>query len=269
VLGASQIFMELGSTIFSNYPAQIDYPPIHLQGDAAVEARSTGSHWKTTAFQSITGAHILTIVGNNGHWYMFTAANTFSSLLLNAVGRYRVRATAQNSLGSGDVIVSARAGDSRSAQLFLDVAGTISDSATLTHNGNGWDESTTDRITIASGATEAVGALIIDGEYQPAGIYNKDNADWLSGDGVLIVRADSGGSSHTRCACENPGHGTYPSCALSTTCSCNGKVRLGLGSSWFRYTIMEARCDMDFWVWQRWRTSNEQITTNSEQITNK
>jgi hypothetical protein len=36
----------------------------------------------------------------------------------------------------------------------------------------------------------------------------------------------------TRCACENPGHSSFPDCTLSKACSCNGKVRLGYGNKW-------------------------------------
>merc|ERR1712232_1489521 len=35
-----------------------------------------------------------------------------------------------------------------------------------------------------------------------------------------------------RCACENPGHGTFASCTSSRNCNCNGRVRMGYGNRW-------------------------------------
>jgi hypothetical protein len=36
----------------------------------------------------------------------------------------------------------------------------------------------------------------------------------------------------SRCACENPGHGTFASCTSDRNCNCNGYVRMGYGNRW-------------------------------------
>jgi len=191
VSGASEIIMEEGSAIMSDYWGAIDYPTIKLKGNVEFEYSSTGSHGKTTNFenfQAILGNYNLTVTGSNMHMFNFEAASTFSGLILKATDRYEVRAKAQSSLGSGDVTILSRKGDKRSAQLYLDVPGTIDDQATLTLNGGGYDPATQDRVEIATGVKETIGALIIDNVQQQAGSYNKDNAGWLSGDGELIVQ---------------------------------------------------------------------------------
>jgi hypothetical protein len=187
VEGASGITMNEGSEIQVNMNANVDFPPITLAGPATMSSLFGASDWQTDNYSAITGAYTLTLRHFNGHTINLNAANSFTELIVNAIDRWNLHAKAAGSLGLGDVTVNPR-GDGRSAQLYLDVADTIADSATLTLNGKGFDNTNEDRITIAAGVNEVVGGLIVDSVTMPYETYD-NSEDWLSGDGTLTVKA--------------------------------------------------------------------------------
>jgi len=185
IMGATSITMDPGSTLQINVHVDLTLAPIELEGDASIQTLFGASDWQTTRFGSIDGDFTLTLSGFNGHNFNFTAANTCTELICNAIDRHNVHAMAADCLGVGDVSIYGRA-DGRSAQLYLDVAATIADTATLTLNGRGFDNGNDDRITIAAGVDEVVAALIVDDAEMAPGTYDSTEA-WLSGDGTLTV----------------------------------------------------------------------------------
>ncbi len=184
VEGASGITMNAGSEIQVNMNANVDFPAITLAGDATLSSLFGASDHQTDNYSAITGAHTLTMRHFNNHTVNLNAANSFSELIANAIDRWNLRAKAAGSLGTGDVTINPRA-DGRSAQLYIDAADAMADTATLTLNGKGYDNNNDDRITM--NADDTIAALYIDDVQQPLGDYTNSESG-LSGSGTLTVK---------------------------------------------------------------------------------
>ena len=131
-------------------------------------------------------------------WNIGANNSTFSGgLNLTAIDRYEVRFNASGSAGTGDVTVTGRGGDNRSAVLALYASDVFDDAATLTLNGfgaansTGWTYANNIRIDMKT-FNDTIGRLIIDGVEMPAGTYTGGSGDWIQGTGVLTVTSGGG-----------------------------------------------------------------------------
>jgi len=186
-LGGGPIIMHDGSAIDTATASDPRFPAIELNGTNTFKNSSNTADWDSRYFDAaISGTGTLAVNGRNGNNYYLNTTNTFSGGFLGqATDRWKLYAKSGGCFGTGDVTITGRH-DGRSAQLYLDVADTIDDGATLTLNGKGFDQNNDDRITIAAGIDEVVGALIVDSVLMAPGTY--DNMQpWLSGDGTLTV----------------------------------------------------------------------------------
>ena len=185
-LDATVIIMNEGSSIDTATRQDPHFPTIYLAGNATFKNGSNAADNDKRYFDGpISGPGTLTIEGRNGTQYHLTTATGISELVCTTIDRWHIYGKAAGCFGSGNVTILGRE-DGRSAQVHLDVADTIADTATLTLNGSGFDAATDDRITIASGINEVVGKLIVSGSKKADGVYDNTEA-WLSGDGTLEV----------------------------------------------------------------------------------
>jgi len=191
-VGASSLTMNTGSTLSVNINANLTYPPITLLGPATLLSPFGASDHQTDNVSAITGAYTLTINGFNNHTYNLNATNTFSALNAIASDRYNIRGKAAGSLGTGDVTITPRS-DGRSARLYLDVADTIADTATLYLNGTagqgGYAGNGIDWVVVAGGVNEIVAGLYLYGVPLAPGTYNGGDSttDWIGGSGSVTV----------------------------------------------------------------------------------
>jgi len=182
----SLLKLQQNAVLGTNVKYTLNLPPIEITSNAEFKCLSTGAHWRTTNFQSISGG-IFTVTGINGATINFESATTITGLILAGTSRHKVYGKASGCFGTGNVKVERAIGE-EGAQLYLEVSDTIDDDAILELSGNGYDSSTEDRITISSGVVESIGQLIVDGEQKAPGTYTKADG-FISGDGTLIVGA--------------------------------------------------------------------------------
>lgn len=132
------ITMNQGSQILIRTNQALVFPTITLLGDGTINlSPSTEAHNVTRNFgNAINGPGGLTIVGNNNITTNLNVANSFSSLTLNSIDRWRLLANVAGALGTGDVTLNPRA-DGRSGVIFLNAVGAIDSSATLSLSGRG------------------------------------------------------------------------------------------------------------------------------------
>ncbi len=183
------IMMYDGTSISGNDQMR-DLPAITLAGNAQFY---NGGDWNYTNFNgAITGTGDLTVSGYNGADFRLKVANTWTgNLIVNAVDRWILTADAAGSFGAGDVTVSPRTNDARSAVLKINAEDAMADSATLTLNGKGWNNSNKGTyqytyVRLDMQANDTIAALIIDDVPMPDGDYD-NTYEWLSGPGILTV----------------------------------------------------------------------------------
>ena len=191
VENSTGIRMNEGSLISMNRNATTNLPAIVLVGNAEIQCLDD---WSTTNFNgAITGTGSLTLQVKNGKALRLKVANSFSgNLIANAFDRWILYADAAGSLGSGDVTISPRSSDARSAVLVINADDAMADTATLTLNGQGWAGSNKGTFSgqltrLQMNANDTIGGLIIDGENMEYGDYTAASGDWISGSGTLTV----------------------------------------------------------------------------------
>lgn len=199
ISGVAGITMRAGSEIQLNVSTGVLFPPITLEGDATLSTLFGASDWETDDFDTITGAHTLTLRHFNGHTVNLNKANDFSELVLDTVDRWTLRARAAGCLGTGDVTINPRS-DGRSASLHIDVADAIADTGTLYLNGTpgqgGFSGNGSDYLVM--NADDTIAALHVYGVQLPEGTYTNSEA-WLDGPGTLTVQDPTGPIGTTYC----------------------------------------------------------------------
>ena len=131
----------------------------------------------------ISGVGAVQVGNSTGYTTRFSGANTYEGGTTIAGGKLTVLSSGK--LGSGPVTVSA------GATLDLDNGAAISDAAALTLNVG---TSTFGIVDLASGVTESVGTLAINGSLQYAGTYGATGSgakfiddNHFVGTGMLVV----------------------------------------------------------------------------------
>ena len=176
----------------------------HHDGDRKFTCSSTSGDSKIrTIDNAISGSGVLTIEGRNKQvWNIGGTNSSFSGgLTLTALDRYQVTFNASGSAGTGNVTVTPRTADARSAVIVLGANNVFASTATLTLNGKGGDSS-------GWPYTEGDGAVAIDmktfnatvsklyvlGVQMAAGNYTGASGTWITGTGTLTV---GGGVTNT------------------------------------------------------------------------
>lgn len=194
--GVSRIHMHTGSDLQLNVSADVSFPPITLHGDARLSTLFGASDWQKDKYDTISGAHKLTLEHFNGHEVHLGKANEFNELVLDTLDRWHLYAKAPGCLGTGNVTVNPRP-DGRSASLHIDVAGAFAPGATLTLNGSpgqgGFTGDGSDYVVM--NANETVGRLFVYGVQYPDGTYDASEP-WLTGSGTLTVQAPAIGTNY-------------------------------------------------------------------------
>jgi hypothetical protein len=195
-LGTGGITMEANTEIDTATQADPVYPDLHLLGAVRFRSSSNAGDRDTRTFGGvISGPGSLTITGRNVEKWIFTQTNTFTGgLTLAAVDRYIVRAQAAGALGAGDVAVTPRANaDLRSAVISIEAADAIADSATVSlegtggNNTTGFDDFNSTVTLIRMNFDDTIGALTVNGGSQPTGPYTDASGDWIDGAATLTV----------------------------------------------------------------------------------
>ncbi|MEM7234790.1 MAG: dockerin type I domain-containing protein [Planctomycetota bacterium] len=183
IRGVRRITLGEGASLFLDVRADLTLTRIIASRAEAIVALGP----QTTVFTEFLGFGSLSISGSDGHCFVFEGETdpSLREFFFEPTGGYRVRANVRGAFGAADVSLLGRP-DGPSGQLFLDVPDTILDTATLTLNGKGLDESDDVRITIAEGIDEVVGRLVLDDVDVEPGTYDSSEA-WLSGEGTLTV----------------------------------------------------------------------------------
>ncbi|MCH7224686.1 Ig-like domain-containing protein [Haloferula sp. A504] len=202
-LGAGTIAMD-SATIQDETGFTVTYPAIDLTGINEFRSQSNTTHGQTRLYSGvISGAGNMTHLLDNRAIVRFTQANTFSGgLVLNAEDRYLVEFEAPGSGGAGDVTVNPRSNaDNRGAILKLEASDVFADTATLTLDSTGadnsnWPSSSYNGILLemVGSITDTIEELVVATVPQPAGTYGRTGlggvdheVSWIKGDGILTV----------------------------------------------------------------------------------
>lgn len=195
VSGASRIVLEAGADLLSNLPANINFPPITLEGDASVSMPSTGVHGRSFSFKAIDGAHKFSLVSCHRCKYDFTAPSTFSQFMVNVIGTSELHAKAEGCFGPGDVSLNLGPTHGQMLKLFLDKSNAIATSAklSLTSKSSRFGQGKIE-ISLAAGVSQVVAALEVDGVKAMKGMYRAGvrnigatNVTFV-GEGELVVK---------------------------------------------------------------------------------
>jgi hypothetical protein len=197
-IGTGTITMN-NSTLDVKTRGTVSFGAIALVGDGTITATANSGDDRTRNLTGIiSGTGAFTIFGRNKQPWNWQQTNTFSGgLNLNAIDRHVIIFNAAGSAGTGDVTVSPRPSDARSAVIKLGANDVFAPTATLTLNGQGWNGSSGYAYALKytrldmQGFNATVGALIIDDVAMPYGDYTgtADTADWIDGTGTLTVKA--------------------------------------------------------------------------------
>ena len=144
---------------------------------------------------AISGSGALTIEGRNKQiWNIGATNSSFSGgLALAALDRYEVRFNAAGSAGTGNVTVTPRTADGRSAVIVLGANNVFASTATLTLNGKGGDSSRLAYTGVTGVAIDmktfnaTVNKLYVLGVQMPNGNYTGGSGTWITGTGTLTV----------------------------------------------------------------------------------
>ena len=185
-----------GGTLDLSSQEAISFPAITLPGTGKLTASNNNGDSRTRNLNnSISGSGQFTIEGRNRQvWNIGFNNSTFSGdLMLAAIDRYEVKFNAAGSAGTGNVTVTPRTADARSAILVLGANNVFADTATLTLNGKGWAGSTGGTYPSSNAAidmktfSDTVNKLFILGVQMPAGTYTAGAGTWIIGSGTLTV----------------------------------------------------------------------------------
>ncbi len=194
-VGFTTIYMNAGSVLNlrTAQPASYSIPAIQLLGNATIRmGESTQGGSGRTFAGGISGPYKLTLQSNdNGDKVAYlTVANTFGELVADGFWGtgWDIRANAAGSLGGNVTIKAYPATNVISANLIINAADAMADTATLTLNG----PASATKLTMNQ--SDTIGALVVDGVRQPAGKYGKTGSvgtdyqvSWLTGNGILTV----------------------------------------------------------------------------------
>jgi hypothetical protein len=193
------IVMNTGATIDTATQADPSFPIINLLGNGFFISSSSAADRDNRAFDgAISGAGSFNLTGRNVEVWSFNTTNNYSGgSFFSAADRYVIRATATGAFGVGDVTINPRANaDLRSVVLNVEASGVFASAAFLTLSGNGGNNTTgffanfdsTQRLMfLATGTSNTVSGVTVNGDVIPAGEYTGADFTWLGGTGTLTV----------------------------------------------------------------------------------
>ena len=186
-----------GGTLDLSSQDTISFPALTMTGTGKLTASSSNGDSRTRNINNaISGSGQFTIEGRNRQvWNIGANNSSFSgNLILPAIDRYEVKLNVSGSAGTGNVTVTPRTSDARSAVLVLGANNVFADTATLTLSGKGWNNSTggtyPSSVTALDMKTfnDTVDKLFVLGVQQAAGVYTGGGAfNWIKGSGILTV----------------------------------------------------------------------------------
>lgn len=171
-VGSTIIHMNAGSllNLRTSQPASYNIPAIQLLGNATIKlGESTQGGSGRTFAGGISGPYSLTLQSNGGKTAYLTVANTIGELVADGFWGtgWTVRADAAGSLGGNVTIKAYPVTNVISANLIINAANVMADTATLTLNG----PASATKLTMNQ--SDTIGGLVVDGVRQPAGTYGK------------------------------------------------------------------------------------------------
>ena len=204
--GATHLTMR-SAAIYDHFGVDHTFPAMTLEGNSFFQCNNytfnSCSDKKRIFSGAISGTGALRLQGHRRMSYVFNQTNPFTGgLNCKANDRYIVELNAPGSAGMGNVTVDKRSADDRSAVLRLGADNVFHAGSTLTLNGKGWSDVTTDGGWAYNGRktridmktfNASVARLIIDGVEMPPGNYTEmtdgisDGTDWIDGTGTLTV----------------------------------------------------------------------------------
>ena len=137
---------------------------------------STGVHGGSSSFKAIQGAHKFSLISCHRCKHDSMARSTNSKFDANVIGTSELHARAPGCFGPGDVSFNLGPTHGQELKFFLSKSNAISSSATLSLTskscrfGQGKIE-----ITLASGVTQVVAGLVVDGVRATKGSYKGFN----------------------------------------------------------------------------------------------
>lgn len=187
-----------GGTLDLSSQETISLPALTMTGTGKLTASASSGDSRTRNLNNaISGAGQFTIEGRNKQiWNVGANNSSFSGgMALAAIDRYEVRFNAAGSAGTGNVTVTPRTTDNRSAVVVLGASNVLADTATLTLNGKGADSSTgwTYAGVVAIDMktfNDTIEKLVVLGVMMPPGTYTGGSGTWIQGTGILTVTGD-------------------------------------------------------------------------------
>jgi hypothetical protein len=192
-LGTGTITFNLGSRlVFRRDANTVHNQNVVLSGDARIDlCASTSAHVRSRTFNGvISGNGNLYVFGESRNTLILTASNPSWSGGLQATNTYTttqgsmVTGGGSNCFGTGHVVIN------DCVSLKINVANTISDSATLYLNGLPGTDAGTATKKLVLNANDTVNMLVKDGTTFPAGNYTSSRS-WIQGSGTLTVLTPS------------------------------------------------------------------------------
>lgn len=189
--GQTRITMNPGSSINTRTGGTPVIPEMILLGDASFTLGSSTQGGAQASFDyPISGPYQFLLQGNNQTNCVanLNASNSFNRLLASGTeGGLTIRGNAAGSLGTGDVTIAQRTGQTASyAILEMNATNAMARTGTLSISGSG-------TTLLRMNANNSIARFILNGVEQAAGTYGGTSSSatfkfsWITGPGILTV----------------------------------------------------------------------------------
>lgn len=189
--GQTRITMNPGSSINVRTGGTPVFPEMRLLGDATfILGTSTQTGAKPSFAYPITGPYQFLLQGNNQNNCVanLETSNSFARLLASGTeAGLTIKGNAAGSLGTGDVTIAQRTGQSASyAILEMNAANAMARTGNLSISGTG-------TTLLRMNANNSIARFILNGVEQAAGTYGNTSSSatfkfsWITGPGILTV----------------------------------------------------------------------------------
>lgn len=186
--GVTTIFMDDASFINVRMGGTTNIPAIQLRGNGTFCLSSSTQPNASLTFYGIHGPYSFMLQGKSGCYAYLTTSNSFGELIADAQfgNRWDIYANAAGSLGGHVTIRGNPGGFTPAANLIVNAADAIVDTARLSLSG-------TRGTLLTMNQSDTIGSLFLNGVRQLAGTYGRIGSAaeypvrWIAGNGLLTV----------------------------------------------------------------------------------